>query len=234
MDNAKMRTGSIDLMCTYERNIRDWKTKIEYKSDAVPQLTELISYNTPNSAVPGQFTGNVSTVDDFFHSSGHVFSSGYSYDGVNRLREVSNFNSLDEMIESFEYDGKGRLIAKYEGGKGGEYVYAANKNRLESIVDIATFSSFGRQSTANGHSNFIYDPNGNMVLDRSKKMAIRYDWRNMPIAFDIFSEIPDQVLDWKDALDLKGKFGIMPVNRIAMLYDSNGKRVMKSRLGNGE
>uniref|UniRef100_UPI0026321F19 hypothetical protein n=1 Tax=uncultured Fibrobacter sp. TaxID=261512 RepID=UPI0026321F19 len=56
-----------------------------------------------------------------------------------------------------------------------------NTNRLKSIANGMGGTADDRNmSYAN---NFVYDSEGNLIEDKSKKMKISYDWRGMPVEF---------------------------------------------------
>ena len=62
-------------------------------------------------------------------------------------------------------------------------------------------------------NNFVYDSEGNLIEDKSKKMKISYDWRGMPVEFV-------READGGDSL------------KLVMKYDGNGKRISKTILRN--
>ena len=140
----------------------------------------------------------------------------YTYDQLNRL---TNANDIEQgyFDEVFKYDAQGRMTVQRRDTSiaknvGGEYAYYANTNRLKSVAN-------GMGGTADDRitsdaSNFIYDSEGNLIEDKSKKMKIFYDWRGMPVEFVREIENGDSL-------------------KLVMKYDGNGKRISKTRLRKG-
>ena len=137
----------------------------------------------------------------------------YTYDQLNRLIKTDDFEQ-GYFDESFAYDAQGRMIAQRRDtsvakNTGGEYIYYANTNRLKSIANGMGGTADDRiMSDAN---NFVYDSEGNLIEDKSKKMKIFYDWRGMPVEFVREIENGDSL-------------------KLVMKYDGNGKRISKTRL----
>ncbi len=76
--------------------------------------------------------------------------------------------------------------------------------------------------------DYIYDPDGNLVFDRSKRMGIVYDWRNLPVLYRFYNNVPEDVT-WQDAGSLEiSRSGIKLLSIVKMVYDANGNRVIKS------
>ena len=91
------------------------------------------------------------------------------------------------------YDAQGRLTKKKEGASNlAEYAYGTATNRIDRIPGHLTK---GRANT------YVYDPDGNLVLDRSKKMTMDYDALGQVTAFRIYAGIPDETLTWEDVED---------------------------------
>ena len=109
----------------------------------------------------------------------------YAYDQLDRLKNADDIEQ-DYFDEVFEYDAQGRMtvqrrdtsIAK---NAGGEYAYYANTNRLKSVAN--GMGGTGDDRITSDASNFVYDSEGNLVEDKSKRMKISYDWRGMPVEF---------------------------------------------------
>jgi RHS repeat-associated protein len=119
----------------------------------------------------------------------------------------------------YSYLNDGRVLQKHEGAyqdRWGNYIYEGVTNKL-SYIDSA-----GTQT-----HNLIYDNNGNMVFDLSKKMAIEYDWRNMPVKFTIFSSISGTISTWQDVVDYITNNHDLVTSEVVMTYDASGNRVKK-------
>ena len=103
----------------------------------------------------------------------------YAYDQLNRLTKADDAEQ-DYFDEIFAYDPQGRIVAQRRDTSiakniGGEYAYYANTNRLKFIANEMGGTADDRNmSDAN---NFVYDSEGNLIEDKSKKMRITYDWK---------------------------------------------------------
>ncbi len=229
------------VSCTFD-TARDWLTSIK----ALPQNAQPLDFlETPvyqgGSPNTPQFNGNISRTS---YSYGTRVCSGsgtmtldYSYDPLNRLTNTavsgtwssSNPTDFDEL---FNYTDDGRISTKWEGkyansptSPDNNYTYYQNSSRLRTI---------GRESSSNGYdAQYYYDYYGNLIYDAYKKMAVTYDWRNMPVLFSFFGpEIaisgdsngcltPDQLESLMQAQ------GNVPISQVIMLYDAGGNRVAK-------
>jgi hypothetical protein len=144
----------------------------------------------------------------------------YSYDYVNRLMNADH-NGSPEYDASYTYDVIGRITYKKEGtGIKPDYKYFAGTSRL-------------RNTDGSDDNKYLYDKNGNMVVDVAKKMVIEYDWRDMPITFRFYNELPETYPligpgtfdgDPKAYVESQGK---TLVSQVVMLYDASGNRVLK-------
>jgi RHS repeat-associated protein len=191
---------------------------------------EKLRYNTPTMLnIPPKYDGAITQAfyrqfSDTMYTTKNI---GYWYDDANRLTDVFDTIVDDSVHRQFDahfsYDNTGRFIFKNESTAQkywGRYHYAPGSSRLSSI------DSSSRQAVG-GRVNFIYDPNGNMVLDRSKKMAILYSWQDLPVEFQLFDSIPDDVTDWQAVDTLANRTGITLASAVKMLYDAGGNRVLK-------
>nr|WP_297342261.1 RHS repeat-associated core domain-containing protein [uncultured Fibrobacter sp.] len=137
----------------------------------------------------------------------------YTYDQLNRLIKTDDFEQ-GYFDESFAYDALGRIVAQRRDtsiakNAGGEYAYHANTNRLKSIANGMGGTADDRNmSYAN---NFVYDSEGNLIEDKSKKMRITYDWRGMPVEF-------------------VRRAGNVYSLKLVMAYDGSGKRISKTSM----
>ena len=142
----------------------------------------------------------------------------YTYDELNRLINV-NDSKQDVFDEIFAYDAQGRITMQRRGANakssvtsGGEYSYEGGTNKLKSVangMDGTTADERNMSDTA----NFVYDSEGNLVEDKSKRMKISYDWRGMPVEF---------------RLEPTGSSS--DTARLSMMYDGSGRRISKTLL----
>lgn len=217
---------------SYEYNISGWleKLKTEQNTDLFNQ--SLYYNNTPASGFSSQFTplynGNISGIhldgkkDDV---NDYSYKLSYLYDRLNRLENVIQDNSSDgeDYDEILGYDYMGRIKSKQEGSTLlDDYNYKPKSSQLEYIL-----GSVNKKPTTGGQPNYLYDPNGNMVLDRSKNMVIVYDSNNMPVLFKFYDDIPDIAFAWNTLTQLDTRTDVIKLAEVEMLYDASGSRVKK-------
>nr|WP_297342262.1 RHS repeat-associated core domain-containing protein [uncultured Fibrobacter sp.] len=169
-----------------------------------------------NTCTP-QYNGNISRmVHELAHGNTDFTQYrdvAYTYDQLNRL---TNANDIEQgyFDEVFKYDAQGRMTVQRRDTSiaknvGGEYSYYANTNRLKSIANGMGGTADDRDMSDAG--NFVYDSEGNLIEDKSKKMKIFYDWRGMPVEFVREIENGDSL-------------------KLVMKYDGNGKRISKENM----
>ena len=142
----------------------------------------------------------------------------YTYDELNRLIKVDD-KKQDVFDEMFTYDDQGRITAQRRGDKvkenvGGEYSYYSKQNRLKSVAQGMGGTADSRNMEAD--NNFVYDSEGNLVEDKSKRLKIFYDWRGMPIEF---IQQPQPTGSSSDTLF-----------KLTMAYDGSGRRISKTSM----
>ena len=220
-------SGSVAGQTTYEYDpVRDWVTKISGAQFESPVLfSEMIAYNEylPNSIASSfmkQYNGNINGVRYQYFNQPSI-SIAYRYDEINRLMSANSGVMSNELSEAFSYDNIGRISQKIKGacvipaGFNQWYVYKPNSNKLEKITHKKDPGSLLPTS----FPNYEYDANGNMIIDRSKKMAITYNWLNMPISFKFYASIP---------IDINTLSSLPVLSEVRMLYDASGNRVLKT------
>jgi hypothetical protein len=105
------------------------------------------------------------------------------------------------------------------------YRYEENSNRLSYI------ENHPKKGGSPGNPNFMYDPNGNMVIDKSKNLVITYDWRDMAVSFRFYSRLPDLAeLNWSTLHQLDSRTDLALLSEVIMIYDADGNRVLKTTL----
>jgi YD repeat-containing protein len=211
----------------YSYNIREWTTAISSPSGtAYPNRFEEI---IPDA----QYLANGNIGRAIYKYAGITspaeYDLTYTYDQVNRLTGVTPAPaSATNYSADYSYDVLGRFMSKTEGTntKTG-YAYYPNTNRI--------------QKTASGNNKYYYDKHGNMVIDVNKKMAIEYDWRDMPVVFRFYNEMPTSppACEITVAGDNQGTLSVNPksyfetagktlLSQVVMLYDASGNRVLKT------
>jgi hypothetical protein len=224
----------------YAYNVRDWLSTVDAGTSTASPYSESLYYNSlANGTVTDNFNGNISAATHDYPDKTAV-TLNYAYDHINRLKNTIAVDAVvppvvpnpplpvPEMNEVFSYDKVGRLTTKQEGPTlSYDYHYYQHSSRLRN-----------RGASADA-ARYIYGSHGAMVCDIQKKMVIDYDWRNQPVAFTFFSELPavaSYVADGivtntanfsrdikQDAID-QGK---TILSEVVMLYDAGGNRVTK-------
>jgi hypothetical protein len=201
------RIGNVQSQ-TYDANAGKWG-----KSDIWEQT---LSYNDQ---------GNISEQEYQLYQTPDVNKPfrkvSYTYDGFNRLLNADYGSSStgygdivtdNEFDERADYSADGAIsflgrAANAQSGVGGAYVYYPNSHRLRSIAGNIQPSGKDRSDP----NNYVYDDNGNMIMDKALKQRINYDYRNMPV----------KITQYSDNL-------MTTVQRtIEFIYDADGKRVKK-------
>lgn len=164
-----------------------------------------------NGAVSEKYRGFMYTYDHFgnlIKSNYGKSTSGWSDDEANAFYQPA---ALDE---SMSYDEDNSLSSLGRGGIAPiPYRYYGNSYRLERAGDGTQIVAPGQRVRA-GSRNFVYDGNGNMILDRSAKRRFEYDFRNL-----VTKVIQCSALAGDDCN------GVSSVSEF--LYDDEGKRVAK-------
>jgi YD repeat-containing protein len=217
----------------YGYNIRDWVTSIAPMAGNhyLNKFTEII----------GQYQANGNILKALYTYEGNSppaqnFDLTYSYDDVNRLTAVVQTDGAG-FNAHYSYDEAGRLGSKEEGSVNRpKYEYYAQNSRLKNT------------SGSDSH-HYLYDKNGNLVVDKNKKMVIEYDWRDMPIAFRFYSSLPAGIqahpsgsgeyvitAPFESEHDLYNYMarqassptsGVTLLSQVVMCYDASGNRVLK-------
>lgn len=203
---------------SYAYNIRDWIIDIEASKQGDPVYMEELFYES-GGTLP-QFGGNVGYgIERYWTGTANPsFFLDYRYDMTNRLKATYSSTPYNE---GFVYDESGRFQTKIEGSNSyGPFEYNPGGNKVLKVGNHPTRN--------NSLGNFSYDSNGNMVFDRSKKMAVFYDWRNLPIKFRFFKTppAPDYAVTWENVAYISAPIGA----EVEMTYDAAGKRVLKKTM----
>ena len=227
-------TGLQKLDYTY--NIRGWLKKINEPdlsgSDGDFFGMELL-YNEDFTALNGtnQWNGNISGMKFKNSSSGVQKGYGYTYDQLNRLTAAkygqgSSFTTnVDRYNENMTYDRNGNILTLSRKGQTASgvfgnldiltYSYTGMGNQVravgDAVTDVQGRGDFYDSTDGNSNKEYYYDRNGNMWLDRNKKMKVVYNILNLPA----------QVIDTVTTSD-----------KIEYVYTSSGVK-LKQRLSAG-
>jgi RHS repeat-associated protein len=174
-----------------------------------------------------QFNGNIAGTKWRSEGDGQQRAYGYTYDTANRLlgadfSEGSGINYANNPIINFDmvmgdginaasaYDANGNIQKMKQMGMKGlnastmvdnlEYTYFGSGNKLKAVTEMsgAVDHKLGDFTDNNSSGDdYGYDPNGNMVTDRNKRIgtnigevpplggAIRYNHLNLPAQVNI-------------------------------------------------
>ena len=144
----------------YRYNERGWLT-----NSSAPELYLSLIYTDPTGNVQPQFNGNIAQQSWIHGSAGQYYTTNYSYDKLNRLKEG---NTEGYMREELDYDDMGNINWLKRDGVITNFGYenAGKSNRLLSL-------------TGQIKGNYTYDLNGNATKDRTG-MTFAYNHLNLP------------------------------------------------------
>jgi YD repeat-containing protein len=199
------------------KNIEDWIASIGALTGGLG-FSEVLDYNTSVPAGKENYNGNISRAAYTYSGISGVSADSrqydYTYDKANRL-VAAHHTSDNSLDEGFSYKADGRIDRKVKGtldpNTGTQYAYYGNSSRLLN------------NPIKNRPANFIYDRNGNQVVDKSKKIVTIYDWRDMPVMFKFYLSLPSDI-NWP----VTGLDESQLVSQVAMMYDAAGDRVLKT------
>lgn len=145
----------------------------------------------------------------------------------------------DSLSSLFQFDLNGRVTGQRSAGTAAgdsaQYYYASNSYELDHVTGKLSAGST-RSMSASG--SFVYDANGALLQDKSKKMAMTYGWDGLPVSFAV-----DSAATWgvrrccvynEDSLPVQFKMR-NPTLEYHNFYDADGNRVtrvMVERKGN--
>lgn len=154
----------------------------------------------------------------------------YTYDDYNRLADVDhgrsgtsydaiNYAADHQYNSNFVYDMDGQIMLAVR-GKGnvassadyGNYEYYPSSHRLRRITGLVKPGGIDRSQS----DNYVYDANGNVIVDKGTKRIFKYDYRNLPV----------QVTQ---CATMNGESCAEIMEILEMVYDSDGQRVAKYR-----
>ena len=168
---------------------------IGYHYDIRDQLDDInaLGTNGLRQSISYLPNGNIEN-SDFDYKKGASTTNinyTYTYDNTNRLKTATatdGISAFPEYNSSYQYDAAGRIIYKKEGSSIiSHYDFYQNNNRLKSAKSAST--------------DYVYSYNGELIVDRTKRMVIVYDWRDCRLATCGFlnyrhknSQIPDHTI----------------------------------------
>ena len=183
--------ANVNLDITYGYELHGWTKSITTRS-----FQEELFY--ADGVGRGCYNGNISSIRWKNKSNSQNRGYKFTYDNANRLTqgeycEGDALSPSGKFSESVQYDAHGNVktITRYGRCTSGSYglmdklILSYDGNRLTGVLETAsdnnTEGSF-EYKKAKG-SQYIYDPNGSMVADKSRGIAyITYDANNTPSA----------------------------------------------------
>jgi RHS repeat-associated protein len=180
---------------TYDYNIRGWQTGINknYVNTAGSTSNwfgEDISYNVGFDS--SEYNGNVSGIKWKGRSDGISRAYGFDYDNAARLSYASftqqnsgsttwTNNLVDFSTTGLTYDLNGNILSDKKTGMNGpviqtidslQEIYATNSNQLLAVTDkkndpSSILGDF-KETVNNTSTDYTYDPNGNIAMDKNK------------------------------------------------------------------
>ena len=182
----------------YSYNIRGWLTQINNPDNLGidnDYFGMKLLYETPDPsfmAATAQFNGNISQIE-WKHNNGTTLKGyNYSYDVLNRLLSANHKNKVFAVwnditnfdVEGITYDLNGNIkTLKRKNSTGIQidnltYDYTGTGNKLNSVSDAGNTDGFNNRNVSG--SDYEYDNNGNMKLDKNKTLRISYNYLNLP------------------------------------------------------
>src|SRR5574344_485565 len=195
-------------------------------ANSVPKVlySEILYYEDCDSeGCTPQYNGNISRmVHHLAHGSPNYSESrdvAYAYDMLNRLTKVED-DVEDYFDEIFNYDAQGRIVQQRRGQNllamryGGEYSYYTGTNQLEKVMGSMSIDDCGNKSDMSAGNNLLFDRDGDMIEDKSKKMTVKSNNRGLPTEFKR-----------QRSSDESGADSV----RLLLAYDGAGSRITKIR-----
>ncbi|WGK95151.1 MULTISPECIES: RHS repeat domain-containing protein [Flavobacterium] len=212
----------------YTYNIRGWMKSInnpnalQQGSDPADLFGFKINYNTVEGSVAVAnklYNGNIA--ETFWSTAtdgGFVRNYGYKYDNLNRLKDATyqKSNVVTNMYnENLTYDKNGNIMTLKRNGDNDAqagtigidnltYAYATTSNKLMRVTEAQPTATSGFKDGNTTGDDYVYDANGNMTVDKNKKItAITYNHLNLPTKI------------------------IFPTGNIVYIYNAAGQKVQK-------
>lgn len=181
----KQKFGNVEETLSY--NIRGWLTGKE----SAPFKMKL-RYEKPEGGALAYWNGNISEWE-WQQGAGAVLMYGFTYDGVNRLKETvqKQWNDTawttltsDYLEKGITYDRNGNIKTMQRTADGTlvdnlAYIYMGNQlSRLtENVRTVPSGDIYAPGSVA--IASYAYDKNGNMIADSRKVLNLTYNVLNL-------------------------------------------------------
>ena len=185
---AKTLMNGFETM-NYVFNIRGWLTDIMsgvYTQQMFYNQTDNQLDNTP------MFNGNISAIrwsDQMMVAANPTRAYQYDYDAMGRLKAANHFEgstATNKFSSMYTYDLNGNIGTLKRYGDTANliddmvYDYTDSGNQLQHVTDAASDTTTFHDRNTEG-VDYGYDANGNMILDKNKKIdTIYYNHLNIP------------------------------------------------------
>lgn len=199
-------------------NIRGWLSSMNDPSDLYPEETDLFAmklfYNNATLSFPNlvrfnQYNGNIAAIEwnNAYNNVRQAY--GFHYDGMNRIKNATHGTATSSFsddqrygVPNINYDTNGNITALQRyGNSAGSLIDDLTYSTYDGnqLINVSESSSIGDPD--NGfisgnttiYSDYEYDANGNMIIDRNKGISseIFYNYLNLPesILFDNGNEV---------------------------------------------
>ncbi|MEL6730400.1 MAG: DUF6443 domain-containing protein, partial [Bacteroidota bacterium] len=154
-----------------------------------------------HGSASAQYNGNISGMEWQVPGSCDVMGYGYSYDGLNRLKQAehgtqdasTHWTHDSKYSSSYTYDLNGNILTLQRegltvGGASPNYgtiddlTYSYAGNQLMGVSDAITASFPDIDHFQDGHAgiDYSYDANGNMIQDLNRSLSVLYNHLNKP------------------------------------------------------
>ena len=185
---AKTLINGFETM-NYVFNIRGWLTDI-----MSGVFTQKMFYNQTDNQLGNtpMYNGNISAIrwsDQMMVAANPTRAYRYDYDAMGRLKAANHFEgntATNNFSSVYTYDLNGNIGTLKRYGDAANliddmlYDYTNSGNRLLSVTDAATDTTTFHDRNTDG-VDYGYDANGNMILDKNKKIdTIYYNHLNIP------------------------------------------------------
>lgn len=191
---------------TYAKDIYGRTTRVDYKNSLGKTLY------SESATYPSFVAGRLATAQHVW--DGYSSNESYSYDKQGRLTGYTTDNG-NIGSGAYGYDGLGRLTSKREGRAGNDTTISYNYDN-DHFRPLAM--TVGGVSTA----FYVYDPSGNVWLDKNSKNSYTINALGLPSRVRLFSDDPISTTynEVQSNANLNGQIG-----HTDMAYDEGGRRI---------
>ncbi|MDE1208311.1 RHS repeat domain-containing protein, partial [Tenacibaculum larymnensis] len=153
-------------------------------------------YENPTDPLKALYNGNISQINwntlSINNTSNPVSSQyEYTYDALNRILSATGTPNTNYNVSGIQYDLNGNIKNLTRNGWQNSttftdmdklvYTYD-NGNKLTKVLDNGN-DNYGFKDGANLTTEYTYDANGNMIIDRNKGITnITYNHLNLPVS----------------------------------------------------